>query len=156
MILKAKQMGEYATNCYILTKNDHSIVIDPGVGATNWVLDNSKKIVAILNTHGHFDHIWSNKELKKITKAPIYIHKDDAFMLKDDIFALNTPTAKADFTIDNERELTVEEFKFRFIHMPGHTPGCCIIEIEDMIFSEILFLGEVLVGLIFHIQTQMI
>ena len=34
--------------------------------------------------------------------------------------------------------------KLRFVHLPGHTPGCCIIEVEDTIFSgDFVFRGSI-------------
>ena len=52
-----KNFGDFGTNCYIVTKNGSSLVIDPGNGAKEWVLQNAQNLKAILCTHGHFDHI---------------------------------------------------------------------------------------------------
>ena len=52
-----KSFGDFGTNCYIVTKNGSSLVIDPGDGAKEWVLQNAQNLKAILCTHGHFDHI---------------------------------------------------------------------------------------------------
>lgn len=65
MNIKVKPMGEYQTNCYIVSINDMDFIIDPGMGATEWVMQNVTNPIAILNTHGHFDHVWSNAELQK-------------------------------------------------------------------------------------------
>ena len=62
-----KPFGAYETNCYILKFDHHDIVIDPGIGAVDWVVGNTENLVAILNTHGHFDHIWSNAKLQELT-----------------------------------------------------------------------------------------
>ncbi|HHH51826.1 MAG TPA: MBL fold metallo-hydrolase, partial [Campylobacterales bacterium] len=59
MEIKMQPMGAYQTNCYIVTVEGKDIIIDPGVGATQWVLCNIQNPIAILNTHGHFDHVWS-------------------------------------------------------------------------------------------------
>ncbi len=50
-----------------------------------------KKSSCNLNTHGHFDHVWSNKELKEKLNIPIYCPKDDEFMLNKDPFGQGTP-----------------------------------------------------------------
>jgi len=63
-------MGAYQTNCYIVSNSKEELIIDPGMGATEWVLQNVKNPLAILNTHGHFDHVWSNSELKLYLKIP--------------------------------------------------------------------------------------
>ncbi|HIP31040.1 MAG TPA: MBL fold metallo-hydrolase, partial [Sulfurospirillum arcachonense] len=84
MTIKYQPMGAYQTNCYIVEVEGKEFIIDPGMDATDWVLKNTTNPVAILNTHGHFDHVWSNKELKEKLNIPIYVPKDDEFMLKDD------------------------------------------------------------------------
>ncbi len=99
MKIKVKPMGAYATNCYILTVNGKDIIIDPGMGATEWVKKEAKNPIAILNTHGHFDHIWSNKELSESLNIPIYCPKDDAFMLEKDPFNYGVPKSRASFLV---------------------------------------------------------
>lgn len=132
----SKPMGRgYQTNCYILIENDKSLIIDAGIDATDWVIQHAVNPVAILNTHGHFDHIWSNYELKKALNVPIYIHKLDEPLLRSDPFKLGITPSEADVLVDNEEWIDLDGFKFRFVHMAGHTPGCSMIEFEDRIFS---------------------
>jgi len=73
-ILVAQFSGPYQTNCYII---DRKIVIDPGAGAFEWIKEISPKPVAIINTHGHFDHIWDNGLIQSRWQTPVYIHRDD-------------------------------------------------------------------------------
>ena len=144
MRLKFKPMGEYQTNCYIVTIDKYDIIIDPGMDATSWVKENVKNPIAILNTHGHFDHVWSNTELKKIFNIPIYIHQKDAFLLEIDQYHMGMPTSKADILVDNEDIIDFEGIKFRFLHFPGHTPGCSVIEFEEAWFSgDFIFRGSI-------------
>lgn len=144
MNLKYKSMGEYQTNCYIVTINSVDIIIDPGINATSWIKENVKNPVAILNTHGHFDHIWSNKEVKGLFNIPIYIHQEDAFFLENDPFGQNIPKSKPDFLVNNEKIIDINGVKFRFLHFPGHTPGCCVIEFDECWFSgDFIFKGSI-------------
>ncbi len=131
----SKPFGIYQTNCYILSDGENELIIDPGVKATSWVMKNVKNPLAILNTHGHFDHIWSDCELRNILKVPIYIHKKDAFMLEDDIFEQNIKCCTANELINDEEKFNIGNFTIKFIHFPGHTPGCCIIETGKYWFS---------------------
>ncbi|MGB6020444.1 MAG: MBL fold metallo-hydrolase, partial [Sulfurimonadaceae bacterium] len=64
MQIKVQPMGMYQTNCYIVTVDGKDFIIDPGVNATEWVKANVTNPVAVLNTHAHFDHVWSNQEVK--------------------------------------------------------------------------------------------
>ena len=135
MEIKIQPMGTTQTNCYIVTIDNKDFIIDPGMNATAWVLNNTTNPVAILNTHGHYDHVWSNAELKEKLKIPIYIHKDDAFMLEKCVLGQNPPKSKADILVNGDELLTINGIKVQYRHFAGHTPGNSIIEIEDVWFS---------------------
>jgi len=135
MEIKVKAFGEFQTNCYILIDKNRSIIIDPGVGASEWVMQNAPKPMAILNTHGHFDHVWSNKELKRQFDIPICIHKDDSFMLETDPFDYGTPISVADIEFGGDEEINFGVFDIKFFHFPGHSPGTGVYVINDNIFS---------------------
>jgi len=46
MQIKVKPMGQYQTNCYIVNQNGNEIIIDPGVGAVEWVMKNVRSPAA--------------------------------------------------------------------------------------------------------------
>jgi len=141
MLVKYKPFGEYQTNCYIV---DEKIVIDPGVGATKWVLENLKNPKAILLTHGHFDHAWSVKELKEKLNIPVYIHQKDSFLLQNDIFGKNMPTTSADILIKKDKSINIDNIEIKFRHFGGHTPGSMTIEIDKFMFSgDFIFNGSI-------------
>ena len=135
MQIKMQPMGPYQTNCYIATIEGKDFIIDPGVDALDWVLNNVTHPVAILNTHGHFDHVWSNAAVQKALNLPIYCPKEDAFMLADDPFSQGTPPSHPDVLIQGDEAVEIEGVKIKFRHFPGHTPGCSVIEIGDVWFS---------------------
>ncbi|RLA75528.1 MAG: MBL fold metallo-hydrolase [Epsilonproteobacteria bacterium] len=135
MTILSKAMGEYQTNCYIIKFDSFDIVIDPGIGATAWVLENTTNLKAILNTHGHFDHIWSNKELKEKLNIPIFCPQGDCFMLENDPFSYGTPICQADIEVKPDETVTIEGIDIVFYHFSGHTPGCSAITIDDNMFS---------------------
>ncbi len=144
MEIKIQPMGVYQTNCYIITVDNKDIIIDAGVGATDWVLKNIKNPIAILNTHGHFDHVWSNSELQTKLKVPLYVPKDDAFMLENDPFGQGTPSSKPDVLVNGDEEFNIDGVKVKYRHFAGHTPGNSIIEIEDIWLSgDFLFDGSI-------------
>lgn len=133
--IKSKPCGAYQTNCYIVTVDNKDFIIDAGQDATDWVVKNVKNPVAILNTHGHFDHIFSNKELKEKFKIPIYISKHDSFFLQNDPFGQNIPKTKADYEVSEDEIVNIKGVEIKFHFFPGHTPGCSAIEIADAFFS---------------------
>ncbi|WP_291952626.1 MBL fold metallo-hydrolase [Campylobacter sp.] len=128
--------GPYETNCYIVDYENKQIIIDPGQNALDFIKENVSKPIAILNTHGHYDHIFDNAKVKKMYQIPIYIHKNDEFMLKDP-FNYGFEHSKADVLIDDENEVKIDDFTFKFHFFPGHTPGCTMIELvgKDVMFS---------------------
>ena len=139
-----KSFGDFGTNCYIVIKDNSSLVIDPGDGAKEWVLQNAKNLKAILCTHGHFDHIFDAGKLKDELEIPVYINKFDAFMCESDIFGYMKSTFTPDILVDNDENFNIDDFFIKFYHFPGHTPGCSMIEIDDIIFSgDFLFRGSI-------------
>lgn len=145
MQIISQACGSYATNCYIIKSDKGDFIIDPGQGALEFVKKNTQNPKAILNTHGHFDHIWDNAAVKNEFQIPIYIHENDAFMLSDP-FETGHTHSKADFLITDENEIDIEGVKFQFLFFPGHTPGCCMIELvdENVAFSgDFLFKGTI-------------
>jgi glyoxylase-like metal-dependent hydrolase (beta-lactamase superfamily II) len=135
MQIKIQPMGPYQTNCYVVTVDGKDIIIDPGVGATEWVMKNVTNPIAILNTHGHFDHVWSNQELKEALNIPLYTPKGDVFLLQSSEMMPNLPPSFPDYEIEGDEELDLGGIIVRFRHFPGHCPGCSTIEIEDAMFS---------------------
>lgn len=135
MKIKAKAMGDYQTNCYIVTVDEMDFIIDPGIGALKWVLENVKNPVAILNTHGHFDHVWSNAELQAKLNIPLYAPKDDVMLLQGSGWHPEMPPSKPDVEVGRDEEVNIKGIKIKFRHFPGHTPGCSTIEIKDAMFS---------------------
>ena len=142
-ILK-KAFGEYATNCYILKGEQGDLVIDPGQGSFDWVMQNTGKIAAVLNTHGHFDHVYDDAKLQRMG-AKIYIHESDAFMLRTDPFETMPESIEADVLIKGqEQSLEIAGFNVKFSLFAGHTLGSCMIEAGGVIFSgDVIFKGSI-------------
>ncbi len=137
--------GELYENCYILSKNNSCIVVDPGY-AYEQIMDyadkNNLQIIAVLLTHGHFDHSKGGFELQKLG-IPVYIHKDDA----DKLYTKNNLSYmigahfdyyKADNLIDEGR-LVIGDFSFDVIHTPGHSKGSV-----SYIYGNNIFCGDTL------------
>jgi len=135
MQIKVQAMGVYQTNCYIATVDGKDFIIDPGVDATEWVLKNVTNPVAILNTHGHFDHVWSNAQLQKELNIKLYTPKDDVMLLSSSSWMPDLPPSTPDVEVKADEEFDFDGIKVKFHHFPGHCPGCSMIEIEDAMFS---------------------
>jgi glyoxylase-like metal-dependent hydrolase (beta-lactamase superfamily II) len=135
MQIKVQPMGVYQTNCYIVSIEGKDFIIDPGVDATSWVMKNVTNPVAILNTHGHFDHVWSNAELQKNLNIPLYTPQGDVMLLKESSWMPELPPSTPDIEVKPNEEFDFDGVKVKFRHFPGHCPGCSTIEIGDAMFS---------------------
>jgi len=135
MQVKVQAMGDYQTNCYIASVDGKDFIIDPGVGAAQWVLENVTNPVAILNTHGHFDHVWSNAELQEKLNIPLYTPEGDVPLLSGSGWMPDLPPSTPDVAVKPNQEFDFDGTKVKFHHFPGHCPGCSMIEIGDVMFS---------------------
>ncbi|MCI6989736.1 MAG: MBL fold metallo-hydrolase [Campylobacter sp.] len=126
--------GIAVTNCYILKIDGGEVVIDAGQNSYEWVKQNTTNILAILSTHGHFDHIYDNYKFQK-DGVRVYAPKDDAFMMENDFFDMLENPCKPDILVGDGDEFEFGEIRFKFHHFPGHTPGCSMIEIKNLLFS---------------------
>lgn len=147
-------IGKLKENCYIVYKNNHCFIIDPG-GDFDRIIDfiESKKlkVFAILNTHGHYDHIGAVKELKDKFKIPFYLCSKDKKLLKHaNLYFIFSPNAKfikipkADYYFD-EIVLPVKlaDFSIEVLFTPGHTSGGVCFQIENYLFTgDTLLKGE--------------
>lgn len=139
-----KPMGDYGTNCYIVSTKGIDFIIDPGVGASEWVVKNVKNPVAILNTHGHFDHVWSNDELQKKLNIPLYTPVGDVELLSSSSWMPTLPPSTPDVVVMPNEMFDFDGVKVTFHHYPGHTPGCSAIEIGEVLFSgDFIFRGSI-------------
>ena len=144
MDIKVQPMGDYQTNCYVVTIDNKDLIIDPGVDALRWIKTQVTNPIAILNTHGHFDHVWSNAEVKKTYDIKIYTPKDDNFMLQKDPYGLGMPPSCADVLIEHDEEIEIQGIKIKFHYFPGHTPGCSAIQIGKHLFTgDFIFKGTI-------------
>ncbi len=144
-------VGELEVNCYIcFDETLEAIVVDPG-SEPEKIIDflKSKNLVVkyIVNTHGHYDHIGGNTELKDFSKAPILIHKNDADFLTDSDKNLSsfldqdfTSYPPDKFLNENDELLFGNNNKFKIIETPGHTLGCICL----LLNNEFLFTGDTL------------
>jgi hydroxyacylglutathione hydrolase len=140
------EVGSLGVNCYIVycEKTLKGAVIDPGGNANDiisMINRENVKIAAIINTHGHADHIAANDKIKEYTGAPVFIHKDDANMLTSSqgnlsmYIGSNLICQAADRYLTDGEVFTVGELEIQVIHTPGHTPGGICLKINEVVFS---------------------
>lgn len=144
MELISKPCGDLATNCYILKKPCGQIIIDPGDNSFDFVIQNAQNPLAILCTHGHFDHVFDAKKLKNHFNIPIYLPKGDEIMTKSNQFGMLANPFEPDFLVVGGEKIIIKDWEILFHHFPGHTPGTSMIEVENTMFSgDFIFYGSI-------------
>ena len=148
MIIDRVIVGPLAENCYIVTKNNKTIIIDPGDEADKIIeATKDKNVVGILITHHHFDHVGALKELEEyfkinesktisdlgleVIKTPghssdsvCYYFKDDKVMFVGDFIFLNS-IGRTDLPTGSDREMLeslefIKNYPDDIILYPGH------------------------------------
>lgn len=139
-------IDELASNCYLLIDSRRKcVIIDPSVdydGIVNFIINNKLTPVAILLTHGHYDHIKGVKRLVKKFSLPIYIHSLEVETLSDPFLnrseelniVLDIPVQTIE---DGDRLKLLSDDDIIVIHTPYHTIGsvCYYLKKDGLLFS---------------------
>ncbi|MCX7717422.1 MAG: MBL fold metallo-hydrolase [Candidatus Sumerlaeaceae bacterium] len=150
-------LSDLLTNGYLVYDPDSSdaVMIDPGGSVepvSAFLRRHGLTLRAILNTHGHADHIMGNVRLRETTGAPIGIHALDVPYLSDPVlnaaafFQWPFVPHKPDFLLADGGMAGGGTLKFEVLHTPGHTPGsCCLVSREHGIVfgGDLVFEGGV-------------
>lgn len=142
MRIKTFQTGVLGANCHIVINDGEALIIDLG-GDYATVRDYLKKEkvtpLAVLLTHGHFDHIEGVIDAQK--ELPVYVFEREKKFLND--VSLNLANEIGGFqkgeitevVTFTEGNLKIGSFDVKVIHTPGHTSGSCCFLIENALFS---------------------
>jgi glyoxylase-like metal-dependent hydrolase (beta-lactamase superfamily II) len=137
----------YDNGTYIVVDDRRdALVIDPAMGervVIEAVKEHGLRLVEILNTHGHPDHIYGNAAVKEATNARLAIHRLDAYRLGPErpTTPLDIPPCDADDLFDEGALGYVADLRITAMHTPGHTEGSTCFHLEG---DRVLFSGDVL------------
>jgi len=140
-------VGPLSTNAYVICNNDSCVVVDPGdeVWKIMRVL-RGRKVLAVIATHLHFDHVGAVRDIVELTGTPFMVHRLD-WELRD-AYAELAMSWGFKAPILPEPTFVNEGFTapldLRVIHTPGHSPGSVSIIGDGFVLTgDTLFSGSV-------------
>jgi len=149
MILKALELGPFASNCYIVgsEKTKEGMIIDPGTEAET-IMESVRQlglsIKLIVATHAHPDHIMALHQVEEATEAPFAMHEAEASggivqamagmlgMLMTGSFGA---PPKPERLLKDGDIIEVGDLRFAVLHTPGHSPGGISLYGHGVVFS---------------------
>jgi glyoxylase-like metal-dependent hydrolase (beta-lactamase superfamily II) len=127
-------------NVWLVGDDEDVIVIDAAHDADAIkAAVGSRRVNAILCTHGHNDHIDAAPALADLTRAPIWLHPADAAL-----WGMAHPVRQPDAELHAGQVVTVAGIDLQVLHTPGHSPGavCFYAPALGAVFSgDTLFAG---------------
>lgn len=133
-IIQVEKIGKGCLS-YLLISEEQAIVIDPLFPAEKYqeiAIQNDAKIIKIIDTHQHADHLSSAWNLAKITNSTCYES------------GLEQWERESKFLKDDD-SLEFGKAKLRVIHTPGHTPGSLsyVVDEKYVFTGDILFIESI-------------
>jgi glyoxylase-like metal-dependent hydrolase (beta-lactamase superfamily II) len=106
-------------NVWVIGDDSDVVVIDaPHDIAPVLEVVADRRVIAILATHAHDDHVRLAPALADATGAPIWLHPDDG-----PVWELTHPDRRPDRALADEQRIRVGDEVLEVLHTPGHTPG---------------------------------
>ena len=148
LVVKNMVLGMVMTNCYIAYDDvvKEAFIVDPADSADEIQLKITElgvKPVAILLTHGHFDHIGAVDELRDEYKIKVYVYEDEKDVMTSDANLASMigkrMSVEADEYLRDLQTIIIGGEKIQVIHTPGHTKGSCCFYLPD---EKVLFSGD--------------
>lgn len=146
--IKTCVLGQVSTNCYLIYNEGtrEAVVVDPADNAA-YILNKCRELgitlVAILLTHGHFDHILAADDIRRAFHCKVYAGREEDAMLQDPSlnlsgsFGQDQMGLEADYLARDGETLELIGFLWKVIFTPGHTAGsvCYWVEAENVLIS---------------------
>jgi len=131
------QTFEVDNNVWVLGDDDECVVIDaPHDAAAIRRVVAGRRLVAILATHAHDDHVRVAPALAEATGAPVLLHADDLVLWRQS----HGSREPAGHLVDGQ-EIDVAGIVLHVLHTPGHAPGAVCFDVPAL---DVVFTGDTL------------
>jgi len=158
--IKTFIFNDFQENTYILSNETRScIIVDPGCyisseqnELSDYIEINQLIPEAILNTHGHIDHVLGCKYIKEKYNIPFIAHKDELDLIKATLdyglmFGIKADQPPLpDRFIDENENFVFGNTSLKIFHIPGHSPGSIALYSADdkmILTGDVLFRGSI-------------
>ena len=134
--MKVKRLmgGNLESNGYIIYQKEGGdcYIIDPGYNPDKFiktVKESKLNVAGILLTHHHYDHVGGVKKIRDLKGCPVYMHKGDVDMYRDEV----------DAVLEDGDTVNLDDEIIKVLHTPGHTEGSVCFFSEK---SKLAFTGD--------------
>jgi hydroxyacylglutathione hydrolase len=147
------ELGPIGTNCYLVRRpgTAEAVVVDPGASASEIRIElagRGARCVAILITHGHWDHLGGVADLAEGTGAPVHMAEDERALLEhvNDYVppGVRLRPWEPEVLLQGDETLELAGIAFETLRVPGHSPAHLAYAADGALFSgDVLFAGSV-------------
>ena len=121
-------VGNLYENCYLIINDDKCLIVDPGDEFTKIKEKiKDKKVVGVLLTHAHFDHIGALEDVLNTYKCNLYYHN------------INNEISYEKLINIEEKEYVIDNFIFDVLYMKGHRNDLSVFYFKK---EKIMFTGD--------------
>jgi glyoxylase-like metal-dependent hydrolase (beta-lactamase superfamily II) len=130
------QTFDVENNIWVIGDDTECVVIDAPHNVADIVnVVGDRKVLAVLCTHAHDDHVRVAPVLGRTVKAPVLLHPADL-----PVWQL-THDDPPDGELANGQQIPVAGIALQVIHTPGHSPGAVCFYSPDL---GVVFTGDTL------------
>jgi glyoxylase-like metal-dependent hydrolase (beta-lactamase superfamily II) len=159
-MVKTLPVGQLQTNCYLVadSRTGEAMVIDPGAegeriaAALSDLVEVETKVLYVVNTHAHFDHVRANGTLMdrllaaQANPPQLVAHPDAVRLLAEGggaaLFGFRAvPGPEPDLIVGEGDRLCLGAHAFQVMHTPGHSLGSISLYCAA---EQVAFVGDVL------------